>query len=244
MKKIFLYSLFLVSFALAAPLAARAAGDGCDNIEKNDYINSSLALCNTHAYNIGKTSNELDPNARAVMNEAIALKSTIIAQQMKQQYDFLDTTIKRLRTQMKKAILTASMEAAGAPSSDSGEGSSSNKSKYLNCMTQQGLTNTIACVQQNISQITQELSGKNNSGSLSNAIRKQLETDYKNLKPFKPEGNTTKTSDGPKKDSECESINKGSSKIENAHNCMQELKGLIHTLENEEKKLNQPYRPY
>ena len=62
------------------------------------------------------------------MNEVIAYKSTVIAQQLKKQYDALNAIIKQFKTQLEKAVLTSKMEMVTGTSSSSSSyvGSSSN----------------------------------------------------------------------------------------------------------------------
>ncbi len=172
MKKIFLiFSVF--TFAILTTVSVRAADNGCTN-DNNEFINQAVALCTTHAYNIGETYNPAD---KQEMNDIIALKTTIMTQQMKKQYDFLDVTVKRLKTQLQKSILTAKVQAAGGNATDDSSSSSSksdDKSVIIagvqNCLTQSGATQeTLKCVQRNISLIRNE--------SSMTKVRKQLENE-------------------------------------------------------------------
>lgn len=159
-----------------------AASNGCDE-EKNDFINQRLALCSTHAYNIGMTQNPEGPGEREIMNEVVALKTTIMTQQMKKQYDYLETTIKRFKTQLEKAILVAKVEAAGA-SSESGGASggsgyaSSDKSIILsgaeNCRLKTSTTGSFECLQNNLRIVRNAIA----AGNLGQAKR-QLDEDIK-----------------------------------------------------------------
>ena len=97
----------------------RAAGDGCED-EKNDRITPELALCSVHAYNIGSSSNPTGAD-KQLMKEIIALKTTVITQQMNKQYEYMEAMIRRFKTQLEKAVLTTKLQAAGAaPTSGSG----------------------------------------------------------------------------------------------------------------------------
>ena len=77
---------------IAKPALAAIDNTGCDN-EYNLYINPDLALCSTHVYNIGKTEN--DSGTRQLMQDVVALKTTLITQQMYSQYEILETIYKR-----------------------------------------------------------------------------------------------------------------------------------------------------
>ncbi|MBQ1996847.1 MAG: hypothetical protein II238_00175, partial [Alphaproteobacteria bacterium] len=114
--KIFVTGVML-GCVLVMPVWA-AASNGCEN-PNNDYIVPSLALCSTHVYNIGQTENPTY-ETRSIMQDVIALKTTVIAQQMYKQYEYLEAMIRRLKTQLEKATLTAALQAAGAKSSSDG----------------------------------------------------------------------------------------------------------------------------
>lgn len=154
------------------------ASNGCDN-ENNSYINPEIALCSTHVYNIGDTQNPTDENQRQVMRDVIALKTTLMTQQLNKQYDFLDATVKRLKTQLEKAILTAKFEAAGAGSSETGDSTSSKgQNKYIagakDCNLEATTDDLVNCLRYNFNLIN-EMS--KNGTSLTTDLRKQLAYD-------------------------------------------------------------------
>ena len=180
MKKFIICSLL---FILCTP-AAFAADSSCGD-EKNEFINQRLALCSTHAYNIGQITNPMDAAGRQAMEDVVALKSTIITQQMKKQYDFLDTTVKRFKTQLEKAILTAKMEAAGASAESGGSKASKSTDKNValagteNCNNKSSRADVYNCLRNNYNVIY----NMSNSGeNLSTETRKQLALDYKAIK--------------------------------------------------------------
>lgn len=86
------------------------------------------------------------------MREVIGLKTTVISQQMYKQYEYLNATLRRLKTQLEKATLTATLEAAGAKSDDSSSGllggGSSKNSQYSNCSGKDE-DGTLYCLRQN-----------------------------------------------------------------------------------------------
>lgn len=180
MKKILLiFSIF--TFTALLPMVGYAADNGCAEGSDNDYINSAIALCSTHAYNIGKIENPKDAADKQMMNDAVALKTTIITQQMKRQYDFLDVTMKRLKTQMEKSILASKMQAAGGNATDNSNTSASNSSKSnikLNgardCNEVYSTSDMISCLNNNLSVIR--------SASNKTDARKQLKYDSDMLK--------------------------------------------------------------
>jgi len=97
MKKI-LIALFGL---LIVPTGAMAVA--CD--ANSEYVSSEYALCSTHAHNIGLGGNDMDGEQLAMMNETVRLKSTLIAQEMKRQYDLLNVTMRQFRVQLQKAVL-------------------------------------------------------------------------------------------------------------------------------------------
>jgi len=86
-----------------------------DNENLTCYANPAYAMCTTHIYNVGDHTND-DEAKRKEAAEFIALKATVIAQQLKKQNDLLATTAKQMKAQMQKAVMTAQAEASGAAS--------------------------------------------------------------------------------------------------------------------------------
>lgn len=178
-----MYKIFavLAVCAMGTVPAFAAVNNGCDK-EDNSYINPIVALCSTHTYNVASNTNAghnfSSDTDRQNQRDIIALKTTVITQQMKQQYDYLNSTIKRLKTQLQKAVLTTSLEAAGA-SSDGNSSSSYNKYSNIvlsgadDCMAKTGGTDNVAqCLQSNLVQIRAAV----NANNLSDAMR-QLKKD-------------------------------------------------------------------
>lgn len=153
------------------------AGNGCEK-EANNRIVPELALCSTHVYNIAGMTNPTGAD-RSYMRDIVALKTTVMTQQMNKQYEYLETMIRRLKTQLEKAVLSTTLEAKGA----SGGGASTSRSvrsddKYRvlpateNCMQKGGLDSAIACIQSNVRIVMNAVE----SGNVTDA-RKQLEKD-------------------------------------------------------------------
>ncbi len=182
-------------------LNTESSNNGCGEDNDNDYINSIVALCSTHAYNIGAIHN---PTDKQKMNNVVALKSTIITQQMKKQYDFLNVTTKRLKTQLEKSILTAKVQAAGGNATDSSTNTKSNsgdKNIILagteNCNNKATSPEVFSCLRSNYNLIY----NMSNGGQIMNSdAKKQLAADYNvmimNLPNGMSEGNLNKNNLG------------------------------------------------
>ena len=145
-----------------------------DDTEDCEYVNPVLAICDTHAYNNGLDKNPTETAEKAELQEVIALKATVISQQLYKQYEYLSATLRRLKIQLEKAVLTANLEAAGATDGSgsvagglAGGSSSTDKQNgiYLpnaqNCSLVYDVNVAYSCLQQNITIITQEYKNKN-----------------------------------------------------------------------------------
>lgn len=159
-----------------------ASNNGCDN-EDNDRITPELALCSTHIYNIGGVENVPSTSAdKQLMRDVVALKTTVMTQQMNKQYEYLEAMIRRFKTQLEKAVLTTSLQAKGASSSSSGSSSSfksNDRSIYLagvsNCNNELTSIKVFECLNNNLNQI---YNMSNNGTNLTMELRKQLANDY------------------------------------------------------------------
>ena len=158
--------------------AFAASDNGCGK-EDNDRITAELALCTTHAYNIGLTHNPTDDSDKQLMRDVVALKTTVMTQQMYKQYEYLDATMRRLKTQLEKAILTTKLQAAGAATTDgatSTKSSSASRNVVLSgaydCIAETSRLNAMNCLQRNLAQVRNAISG----GNMGDAKR-QLEKD-------------------------------------------------------------------
>jgi hypothetical protein len=169
----------LVALVLCVPAVA---DNGCEN-DDNDAIVAELALCSTHAYNIGKTENPTGAD-KELMRDVIAMKTTLITQQMYRQYEQMDSMLRRLKTQLEKAVLTTGLEAKGASSSSSSSsGGSSFKSDdrnihmagVKNCLNYYQDSEILKCYEDNLNMIV-NMSG--NGDSVSSELKKQLVQDF------------------------------------------------------------------
>lgn len=173
----------LVTLCSFSPLYA-ASDNGCGNND-NSYITPELALCSTHVYNIGLTQNSDNEANKQIMRDVVALKSTIMMQQMYKQYEYLDATLSRLKTQLEREMLTAKLEAAGASpsSSSSSSGTSTDRNVVLigaeNCFLKSTPSDGLTCIQSNVRIVLQAVS----AGNIGEAYR-QLQKDIEFAKSF------------------------------------------------------------
>ena len=104
--------------------------------EECPFFSPALALCSVHAYNVGDAQNPTDVGRASEIEEVIGMKTTVMVQQLKQQYDELNAVIKRFKTQLNKAVLTSKIEVlTGNTSSSTGSssgGSNSNNNGLAN----------------------------------------------------------------------------------------------------------------
>ena len=172
------------------------------------YINSTFAICDTHPYNINKDATvlngTLDSDYTENMNEVIKLKVTVVSQQIYKQYEYMNATLRRLKTQLQKAVLTSSLEAAGAKSESSSSGSYSNdKSIYIagaeNCSNKTSTDSVYQCLQTNVSLIISSASSNRQKAC------KQLMSTISSAKTWNI--NSTKTDKCKEKDMDCSKDN-------------------------------------
>lgn len=267
MKKIFVLPLVL-GWVCCGPVLA--ASNGCDE-DDNDAVVAELALCSTHAYNIGSLSNPKDPSEKQLMADVIAMKTTVITQQLYRQYEQMESMMARFKTQLEKAVLKNKLGAAGAKIDDEDAGSYRSNDGYTilsgtsNCRQQvaNGQTHAISCLKNNLNYIINAA----NAGNTTDA-RKQLIQDLSAAKTIL--GNKINVSDGSygdgyyldctigsdKKevsgsscDVVCKDILEGSKKkSSDVANCAYTVLGIINTAENDirraEMRLSQPSYRY
>jgi len=223
----------------------KGGGDGCD-LESNDRITAELALCNVHAYNIGLSKNPESGADKQAMKEVIALKTTVITQQMNKQYEYMEAMIQRLKTQLQKAVLTTKLQAAGAVPATSGGrsgGGSSSDGGVVGGSSggrpNRGLANAedcansyttsaevMSCLLRNVAKIQSAVS----SGDLGTA-RRQLEQDLAALAPYNDMVNNesckTATRQEDAKNKDCENAVKNGSKRDTISSCLGALRACI-----------------
>ena len=137
------------------------------------YINKVYAICDTHPFNSGGdkewTQKTISADDSEKMHRIIGLKITVISQQMYKQYEYLNATLRRLKTQLQKAVLTSNLEAAGAKSENSASGgglisanNNDDKTIFLagaeNCSNKTSSESAYSCLQTNISLIISSVS--------------------------------------------------------------------------------------
>lgn len=208
-----------------------ASSNGCDN-DNNDKIVPELALCSTHAYNIltGDSHSGANPSEadRGLMRDVIAMKTTVMTQQMYKQYEYLDAMIRRLKTQLEKAVLSTKLQAAGASAGkDSGDSfKSDDRSVYIagasNCLNEYQDEQILKCYEKNLTTIVNSSGNGNNPTT---EMKKQLANDYKMLAAIKF-GNA----DGCKTDnSSCVPDDSGKVKMTNAQfrTCLNDMRSCL-----------------
>lgn len=194
MKKIWLkfLSVLCVGAVFVAPVWG--ADNGCDN-PANDMITPELALCSTHVYNIGALTNPSETE-RGLMQDVIAMKTTLIAQQMYRQYEQMESMLSRLKTQMEKAVFTSNLQVAsgGGNSSDSGGGTSyksNDKNIYLagvrNCLNVYQDADILKCYEENLNAV---INSSRNGNDVSTDLKRQLAHDFENLAGITFSGNS------------------------------------------------------
>ena len=246
--KIFVTGVML-GCVLVMPVWA-AASNGCDNYEY-EYINPEVALCTVHAYNIGSEVNP-DYSRRSEMQEVIALKTTIITQQMYKQYEYLEAMIRRLKTQLEKATLTAALQAAGAKSSGDGTESDANwkdkdrdifmESGITNCKTKLGKEERFNCYRSNIDAIHNQSSYGNDPTP---EMKKQLVHEMTSMQNTYGVKNNGVQNNGVKNNCVFSGCSNNGMKaktfkecIDKAYDCLNEVQNELNT----EKRIYAPYR--
>lgn len=179
-----IFNVIFGALICLAPVGAHAA----DDIDCG-YFNPAFGLCSVHSHNIAYLdgtanlpANPTKAEETAQMREVIALKSTVIAQQLKEQYDQLNAVVKRFKTQLEKAVLTSKIEVitGNAASGNSGGGSSSGSysasggvliAGASDCQTYSGSANIGSCLMTNSAIIM------NTANNDTGAAKKQLAND-------------------------------------------------------------------
>ncbi len=173
----------LIALVVFGPCAVRA-NDSCAD-DANDAISPDFALCSTHVYNIGQTENP-DAENRALMKDVIAMKTTLVTQQMYKQYEQMESLLRRFKTQLEKAVTMSKFEMAGADSeksSSSSGGYASNNSRIhiagaQDCSRIYNDADTLKCYQANIDNIERT---SNYGQDVTTDLKKQLAGDYEGL---------------------------------------------------------------
>jgi hypothetical protein len=119
------------------------------------------------------------------MRDVIAMKTTLITQQMYKQYEQMESMIRRLKTQLEKAVLTTNLEAKGASSSSNSNSSSSgsykseNRNIYMagvhDCNNELSTIKVFECLNNNLTTI---YNTSNNGANITTELRKQLAKDF------------------------------------------------------------------
>lgn len=156
------------------------ADDACMS-EDNDMIGAPFVLCSTHAYNIGMTEN---PNAseRELMREVVGLKTTFFTQQMYKQYEQMELMVRRLKTQLEKAVLRDKLQVASGATgnNDDDNDDSAPGNRYIKLSGAQDCTDfwskadKFKCLSENYNLVKNQV----RTGNPSADHRKQVANDY------------------------------------------------------------------
>ena len=119
--KMKIFNVICSAILCALPVATYAT-------EECPYFSPALALCSVHAYNVGDAQNPTDTARASEIEDVIGMKTTVMVQQLKQQYDELNAVIKRFKTQLNKAVLTSKIEVITGTTSSSTNSSSGGSS--------------------------------------------------------------------------------------------------------------------
>ena len=177
LKRMKIFNVLFFMAMVFAPVMVHAEYEYCS------HFNPAYALCTVHSHNIGAVYENAPANPELAdeintMNEVIGMKTTIIARQIKQQYDTLNAMVKRFKTQLEKAVLTSKMEiltgntsASNSGGGKSGAASNDGLATAEDCY-QVSQENAYDCVARNLTKISQAA-----EKDITNA-RKQLEDDF------------------------------------------------------------------
>lgn len=189
MKK--LKSIFCSLLIALVCVVPAMADNGCEN-DDNDAIVAELALCSTHAYNIGEIKNPTGAD-KELMRDVIAMKTTLITQQMYKQYEQMESMLRRLKTQLEKAVLTTGLKAKGASSdadSSSSDGAFKSNDRNIhmygarNCNEELLPTDVLKCLNENMNRIA---NATGNASEVNLEVAKQLANDFNLLRQTGPE---------------------------------------------------------
>ena len=174
--KMKIFNVIFMAIICALPAATYAT-------EECPYFSPALALCSVHAYNVGDAQNPTDTARASEIEDVIGMKTTVMVQQLKQQYDELNAVIKRFKTQLEKAVLTSKIEViTGTTSSSTNSSSTSNSTNGLanaNDCSFVDYDKVFDCLMGNLQKIQQAA-----STDIGNA-RKQLAKDWNVIDNYK-----------------------------------------------------------
>lgn len=169
----------LLGLCVAMGSAYAADATGCDDPD-NDMINGDFALCSVHAYNIWETEN--NPDNKDLMREVVAMKTTLITQQMYKQYEQIDSMVRRLKTQLEKATLKNDFKYAGANSDDDSSSSGGRNDEFAkmdNCAYESDIGDALGCYERHLEALRR---ASDDGKEVTTQMKKQLAKDYEELR--------------------------------------------------------------
>ena len=166
-----------------------SCNEACDG--SKGYVSPKYAMCSVHVYNTDKTNNDSlsSTDDKDNMRELIGLKSTVMTQQLFKQYNNTERLIKRLKTQLERALLTNELQAAKAASdraieeSESKSASTDERNGIFidgaeNCSYVYKLDEKLDCIERNYSIIRSE---SNNGKKMTTPLKKQVGRLYSDM---------------------------------------------------------------
>lgn len=233
MIKRFLVCMCALFLTCVGVVPSWGADDACMS-EDNDMIGAPFVLCSTHAYNIGMTEN---PNAseRELMREVVGLKTTFFTQQMYKQYEQMELMVRRLKTQLEKAVLRDKLQVASGVTgnSDDDNDDSAPTNRYIKLSGAQDCTDfwskadKFKCLSENYNLVKNQV----RTGNPSADHRKQVANDY-----------GIACGNKCSKDDKCKKTTKNKKEFDD---CFQALQSLISTgmaeAQQDAAKLNNPF---
>ena len=180
MFKRFLVCMCALFLTCVGVVPSWGADDACMS-EDNDMIGAPFVLCSTHAYNIGMTENP-DASDRELMREVVGLKTTFFTQQMYKQYEQMELMVRRLKTQLQKAVLHDKLQVASGATgnSDDDNDDSAPANRYIKLSGAQDCTDfwskadKFKCLSENYNLVKNQV----RTGNPSTDHRKQVANDY------------------------------------------------------------------
>ena len=168
-----------MSRSLPQKMCCNTQNETCANDCNNDfaYVSPIYALCNVHRYNLADDdiTNPTDAETKEKVRQNVALKTTVIAQQMYKQYVMVESMIKRLKIQLEKAVLNANLQVAGGTSSKSSDDTV--KVEFESCGSKADDTTVLNCLRGNLAKYEPFKEKR----KMNNTLRRAMANDAKTL---------------------------------------------------------------
>ena len=168
-----------MSRSLPQKMCCNDANADCNGDCNDDfaYVSPTYALCNVHRYNLADNDimNPTEAETKEKVRQNVALKTTVIAQQMYKQYVMVESMIKRLKIQLEKAVLNANLQVAGGTSSKSSDDTV--KVEFESCGSKADDTTVLNCLRGNLAKYEPFKEKR----KMNNTLRRAMANDAKTL---------------------------------------------------------------